>query len=96
MNKKDLVRRIAQEMSVTIDEADLFVNTFEEVLTTAIKQNDSVILLGFGKFYPWHQHERSGRTVTGEPILIEERNNVKFRPGKFLLEALNEGKENKK
>ena len=90
MNKADLVNELAMQMHVTQEQSRKFVNTFQVVLTEAIKQNTSVMLQGFGSFIPWKQSEREGRNPrTGVSYMIPARTSVKFKPGKFLLEELN-------
>ena len=90
MNKADLVNELAVQMHVTQEQSRKFVNTFQVVLTEAIKQNTSVVLQGFGSFMPWKQNEREGRNPrTGVSYMIPARTSVKFKPGKFLLEELN-------
>ena len=90
MNKADLVIELAVKMNITQQQSRQFVNTFQEVLTEAIKQNVPVMLQGFGTFTPWQQNEREGRNPrTGIFCMIPARTSVKFKPGKFLLEELN-------
>ena len=93
MNKADLVNELAKKMQITQCQSRQFLNTFQEVLTEAIKQDASVMLQGFGTFIPWKQKEREGRNPrTGKNCMIRPRTSMKFKPGKFLLEELNPGK----
>lgn len=93
MNKADFVTELAAKMQITQSQSRQFLNTFEEVLTEAIKQDIPVMLQGFGTFSPWKQSEREGRNPrTGTPCTISARKSVKFKPGKFLLEELNSPK----
>lgn len=95
MNKQELARQIASEMSVTITEAMRFINAFQNALTAGVKRDESVIMQGFGTFWPWQQKERYGHNPhTNKPVLIKARTSVKFKPGKFLMEILN-GKDEK-
>lgn len=90
MNKADLVNVLAEKMQITQSQSRQFLNTFQEVLAEAIKQDTPIMLQGFGVFTPWQQKEREGRNPrTGITCVIEARTSVKFKPGKFLLEALN-------
>lgn len=96
MNKQELARHIASEMSVTITEAMRFINAFQNALTTGLKRDEFVMMQGFGTFWPWKQNERMGRNPkTGEDIMIQPRLSVKFKPGVYLLDALN-GKDEEK
>ena len=59
-------------------------------ITEQLSNGNSINLQGFGTLKPWHQTLRDGRNPkTGVPVTIPPRISVKFRPGKFLLEALN-------
>ena len=53
-----------------------------------------MLLQNFGHFQPWQQKERFGRNPrTGVECPIRKRVSVKFKPGKGLLELLNEKHE---
>ena len=76
-------------MSIHQYQSRQFVNAFQEVLAETLKQ-DAIVLQGFGSFEPWEQTARLGLNPrTGSPCMINARTSVKFKPGKFLLEALN-------
>ena len=93
MNKADLVNKLSAKMHVTQGQSREFLNTFQEVLTEAMKQDNPVMLQGFGTFTPWSQKERIGRNPhTGISCAIPARTSVKFKPGKFLLRDLNSSK----
>lgn len=90
MNKADLVNELAEKMQITQCQSRRFLNTFQEVLTEAIKNDVPIMLQGFGTFIPWAQVEREGRNPrTGKKCVIPARTSVKFKPGKFLLRDLN-------
>ena len=90
MNKTDLVNKLAGKLGISQYISRKYVNAFEEVVSEALKQDDAIMLQGFGSFEPWKQTKRAGRNPrTGETCMIEPRTSVKFRPGKFLLENLN-------
>lgn len=90
MNKADLVKKLAIKMNITQSQSREFLNTFQEMVTEAIKQDTFVMFQGFGCFTPWIQKEREGRNPkTGISCVISPRISVKFKPGKFLLRDLN-------
>ena len=90
MNKTELSKRISERMSVTQVEARRFVNAFEASLADALKEDKTLMLQGFGTFFLWEQTAREGRNPrTGESCPIHPRLSAKFKPGKFLLEAMN-------
>lgn len=93
MNKTDLVNELAMRMDVPQYRSRQFLNAFQEVLVDKLGK-DAVALQGFGTFEPWKQTARQGRNPrTGVPCPIKARTSVKFKPGKFLLEALNPQKK---
>ena len=88
MVKREFVKEISERMSITQVEAKQFV---KDILTEELQQNRPLELQGFGTFSSWKQIGRAARNPkTGVPCWIEPRVSAKFRPGKFLLEALNE------
>lgn len=90
MNKSDLVNKLAGKLGIPQYISRKYVNAFEEVLSEALKQDEVIMLQGFGTFEPWKQTERQGRNPrTGTLCVIQPRTSVKFRPGKYLLEELN-------
>ena len=93
MNKRDLVVSLSERLSLTQSQSVEIVNAWEGVLTDALQAGERLTLQGFGTFFAWSQTERTGRNPrTGETCRIEARVSVKFKPGKFLLAALNEKK----
>lgn len=93
MNKTDLAREMSNRMSIPKREALSFINAFEESLTALLRKGEPLCLQGFGTFNLWLQHERMGRNPkTGVGCMIPSRSSVKFKPGKNLLDSLNDGK----
>ena len=89
MNKGDLVNEVAKVVS-TKKEAQAAVDCVITSITEALKNNDSVTLVGFGTFKAVHKEARKGRNPqTGQEINIAARNTPKFIPGKALKDALN-------
>ncbi|MCL3851100.1 MULTISPECIES: HU family DNA-binding protein [Parabacteroides] len=77
-------------MRINRSESGRFLNSFLEVLEDTLKAEEPVGLQGFGKFELWKQTERLGRNPrTGVPCIIPARTSVRFKAGKYLLEALN-------
>lgn len=91
MNKNELAKEIACRMSVTVVKAQCFIDTMSEVISESITRNDSVLIQNFGHYTPWKQTERIGRNPrTGKICSIPKRVSVKFKPGKGLIEKINE------
>lgn len=71
--------------------------TFLDILAEELKEGNSLMIQGFGCFSVWEQTERAGRNPrTGVSCTIPRRNSVKFRPGKTLLQKLNEAEKETK
>ena len=68
-----------------------FLNAFNEELANVFKEDDRLIMQGFGTYYLSKQAERQGHNPkTGEKCVIPSKTSVRFRPGKILLEKLNQ------
>lgn len=91
MNKTKLIEVMAKRMNTKQSEVKNFIETFQLVVQEEIKEHGVVMLQGFGAFTLWNQTTRPGRNPkTGLPCIIPSRKSVKFKPGKFLLNGLNE------
>ena len=94
MNRIDVVNELAAKLGITSCQSRKFLQAFEEVLTEALLEDETIGFHGFGSFAPWKQVERPGRNPrNGTPCQITPRVSVKFKPGKFLLNTLNEQKK---
>ena len=92
MKKSELVVGLFSKMEMPQYKVRDFINQFQVVLEEElVKDNGGIVLQGFGSFSLWKQTARMGRNPrTGAECLIQPRNSVKFKPGKFLLNALND------
>ena len=90
MNKGDLVSAIADQASLTKDQAESALTAMIGAIEGALKEDDSVSLIGFGTFSVTNRPAREGRNPrTNETIQIAAKNVVKFKPGKKLSESVN-------
>ena len=90
MNKGDLVSKIAESAGITKGQAEDALNAVLDGITDALKNDDTVTLIGFGSFSVSHRAARTGRNPqTGATIQIAAKNLAKFKAGKKLTEALN-------
>lgn len=89
MNKSELIEAIAQEADISKAAAQKALDATTNAVTNALKQGDTVTLVGFGTFYIGERAERQGRNPkTGEPLTIAAAKTLKFRAGKALKDAL--------
>ncbi len=79
------------------EEADYIIDMFIESLLLALREEDEVALVGFGRFYKTHAEARTGRNPqTGEPIKIAAYVQPRFTAGMKLKEACNKKEKTKK
>lgn len=89
MNKSELIETIAQEAGISKAAAQKALDATTNAVANALKQGDTVTLVGFGTFYVGKRAERQGRNPkTGEPLTIAAAKTPKFRAGKALKDAL--------
>ncbi|HFC2353288.1 TPA: HU family DNA-binding protein [Neisseria gonorrhoeae] len=89
MNKSELIEAIAQEADISKAAAQKALDATTNAVTNALKQGDTVTLVGFGTFYVGERAERQGHNPkTGEPLTIAAAKTLKFRAGKALKDAL--------
>ena len=71
-------------------EAQAALNAMTDSMTDALARNETISLVGFGTFSQRHRAARQGKNPqTGAPLEIKASNNVAFKPGKALKDALN-------
>ena len=90
MNKSELIDHIAQQADISKAAASRALEAAIDAITDALKNGDSVSLVGFGTFVATEREARTGRNPrTGDAIKIAKAKVPKFRPGKALKDALN-------
>ena len=50
MNKADLAQALAEKLNISKREGEDMLNAFVDLVTTALKKNEEVVLTGFGAF----------------------------------------------
>ncbi len=89
MNKVELVAAIAAEAGLSKAQAQKALEAGINAVEGALKQGESVQLIGFGTFSVAERAERNGvNPATGAAIKIAAKKVVKFKAGKALAEAL--------
>ena len=89
MNKSDLINEVAKVVETKKD-AQTAVDSVFSAITQAMKNEDTVTIVGFGSFKVSKRSARKGRNPqTGEEINIKAKNVPKFVPGKALKTAVN-------
>lgn len=90
MNKSELIEKVAAAADLPKAAAGRALDAVLETVTEALKQGDSVVLVGFGTFAVKDRAARTGRNPqTGKAIEIPAAKVPGFKPGKALKDAVN-------
>nr|WP_228733020.1 HU family DNA-binding protein [Pseudoalteromonas ostreae] len=90
VNKSQLIDQIAADADISKAAAGRALDSFIEAVSGALKDGDSVALVGFGTFSVRERAARSGRNPqTGEAIQIAAATIPAFKAGKALKDACN-------
>ncbi|HXW85621.1 MAG TPA: integration host factor subunit alpha [Candidatus Binataceae bacterium] len=92
MTKADLVELIYERVGSSKKEACEMVEAVFAIIRESLREGDKVKISGFGTFLVNHKHARRGRNPqTGEPITIDSRRVLSFKPSQVLKERINDG-----
>jgi DNA-binding protein HU-beta len=90
MNKSELIEAIAESADITKSDASRALDAVLEAITDALKDGETVSLVGFGSFSVKERAERQGRNPqSGESITIKAAKIPSFKAGKVLKDAVN-------
>ena len=90
MNKSELVKALADQANISLDEATLVVNTFVDSMKDSLLEGGRVEIRGFGSFKVKEYGSYAGRNPrTGEKVAVEPKRLPFFRAGKELKEYRN-------
>ena len=90
MNKTELIDHVADAAGLSKADAGRAVEAVVGGITNALKQGDSVAVVGFGTFQVRARAARTGRNPqTKETIQIPASKNPVFKAGKALKDAVN-------
>ncbi|AOT10576.1 nucleoid-associated protein HU-beta [Pseudoalteromonas luteoviolacea] len=90
MNKAQLVEKIANDADISKTAAGRALDALTSAVTEALKDGDSVALVGFGTFSVKERAARTGRNPqTGAEIQIPAANIPSFKAGKGLKDQVN-------
>lgn len=90
MNKTELIDQMAASAEISKAAAGRALDAAVEAIKGALKDGDSVNLIGFGTFYVGERAARTGRNPrTGKTLEIKAAKSPKFRAGKGLKDACN-------
>ena len=90
MNKKELVKAIAEKLETTQKAAGEQLDAILEVIAEELAKGTEVKISGFGTFSISERAAREGRNPsTGETIQIAASKSPKFKAAKALKDAVN-------
>jgi DNA-binding protein HU-beta len=91
MNRADLIEAIADRVGITKAQAAASLETMINAMSACLKAREKVTLVGFGTFHAAERKPRMGRDPrTSEVIEIPARIVPRFKPGRQLVDKLNE------
>lgn len=90
VNKSQLVDKIATDADISKAAAGRVLDSFMNAVTGALKDGETVSLVGFGSFSVRERAARTGRNPqTGATIEIAAANVPAFKAGQALKDAVN-------
>lgn len=90
MNKSELIEAIAASADIPKAAAGRALDAMVDTVTSELKKEEQVVLVGFGTFSVKDRAARTGRNPqTGAEIQIAAAKVPSFKPGKALKDAVN-------
>ena len=92
MNKQDLISAVAEASGLSKSDATKAVDAIFHSITASLKRGGEVRLVGFGTFSTSKRRASTGRNPrTGEPMELSASTQAKFKAGKGLKNAVDDG-----
>ncbi|QGU32945.1 HU family DNA-binding protein [Thermochromatium tepidum] len=89
MNKSELIEKMAEAADISKAAAGRALDAFIDSIAVALKEGDTVSLIGFGTFSLKERAARTGRNPqTGATIEIKASKTPSFKAGKALKDAV--------
>ncbi len=91
MNKSELIKALADETNLPMEDAVLVVSTFVDCMKESLLAGERVEIRGFGSFKVKEYEGYTGRNPkTGDSVTVKPKRLPFFRAGKELKEYLNQ------
>ena len=92
MNKGEFINHISKLHKCTKAEAEKVIDMFTSSVIDAVGKDNDILLIGFGQFAISKLAARTGRNPkTQKPMEIPASNQVRFRAGQKLKDAVRPG-----
>ena len=89
MTKRNIIRRIADELGLTAQETRPIVQKTLDAIINVLVEEGRVELRNFGVFEVKKRKARQARNPrTGEKVMVGESVTVKFKPGRIVKERV--------
>lgn len=90
MLKSDLIEKVAKELNVNHDLAQLTIKAIFDTMAEALSRGEGIEIRGFGSFSIRQYPGREGRNPkTGEKVTVPPRKKPFFKVGKELKNRVN-------
>jgi len=91
MTKADIIEAVYEQIGFSKKEAADVVELVFETMKDTLADGEKIKISGFGNFVVRDKKARAGRNPqTGDPLTIEARRVLTFKPSQVLKDALNE------
>ena len=91
MNKSELIQKLAEQCTISTDDARLCVDIFVDQMRKALLDGDRIEIRGFGSFKMKDYAAYIGRNPkTGEQVSVKPKKLPFFKAGKELRDYLND------
>lgn len=90
LNKRDLIAKVAEVGHLSKKDATIAIDLCFDEIVASLKAGDEVCISNFGAFEVKERKTREGtHPKTHQPLTIEAKRAVSFRPAKSLKKDLN-------
>ena len=97
LKREDIAESLHNDYGLTKKDCIIFVNDIIDIIIKSLNTKWDVKIHNFGSFKVTRKKSRIGRNPkTMEDVMISERNVLKFRPSKMILDYINKLNDTKK
>ena len=95
--REDIAESLHNDFGLTKKDCIVFVNDIIDIIIEGLKVSGYVKIHNFGSFKVTRKKSRIGRNPkTMEDVMISERNVLKFKPSKMIIDHINKFNDTKK
>ena len=92
--REDIAESLHTNFGLTKKDCLIFVNDIVDVIIEGLKTSGYVKIHNFGSFKVTRKKSRIGRNPkTMEDVMISERNVLKFKPSRMILDQINKNND---